>query len=231
MLSEVEYRNILLTLAWFLDNDTSEYLWSWLEPHFEMRLVKEDMNKFITDASKKFEFFCKRVEVDISLGVGYGSGGRRWGLEARSTSPTPNLHACPQPMRFGLKNRINGRFRLQCRIPDIRSPYTIWDIVDTKRDTNQYYIDGVPIGVWSIPPWEQDRIIHLGENTTTFSGAMRRLAWTARDTPAAARLGITSEEREYFCSDYERKHNVSIGGDLHKFVRYTMDEEESKLIT
>jgi len=205
MLSEVEYRNILLTLAWFLDNDTSDYLWSWLEPHFEMRLVKEDMNKFITDASKKFEFFCKRVEVDISLGVALGIVGHRWGLDARSTSPTPNLHACPQPMRFGLKNRINGRFRLNCRIPDIRSPYTIWDIVDTKRDTKQYYIDGVPICVWSIPPWEQGRVNH--------------------------QLGVTEEEREYFCDDYERKHIASIRGSLDKFIRYAMDEEELKLIS
>lgn len=210
MLSEVEYRNILLTLAWFLDNDTSEYLWSWLEPHFEMRLVKEDMNKFITDASKKFEFFCKRVEVDISLGIGYGSSGRRWGLEPCSTSPIPNLHACPQPMRFGLKNRINGSFRLQCRIPDIHSPYTIWDIVDNKRDTIQYFIDGVPIGVWSIPPWEQNRICAPG---------------------SLLKIGITSEEREYFCGDYERKHNASITGDINKFVRYAMDEEELKLIS
>ena len=204
MLSEVEYRRILLTLALFLDNDTSGYLWSWLEPLFEMRLVKKDMDKFITDASKKFEFFCKRAEVDISLEIGYGSGGRRWGLEPSSTAPTPNLDACPQPMRFGLKNRINGRFRLQCRIPDINSPYLMWDIVDSKRDTCQYYIDGIPIGVLPIPPWEQNR---------------------------SYQLGVTEEEREYFCDDYERKHTASISGDLGKFVRYIMDEEEIKVIS
>ena len=203
MLPEVEYRRILLTLALFLDNDTSEYLWTWLEPRFEMRLVKEGMDKFITGASKKFEFFCKRAEVDISLEIGYGSGGRRWGLEPRSTSTTPNLDACPQPMRFGLENRINGRFRLQCRIPDINSPYLMWDIVDTKRDMCQYYIDGIPIGVLPIPPWEKNR---------------------------SYQLGVTEEEREYFCDDYKRKHTASISGDLGKFVRYTMDEEEIKII-
>jgi len=205
MLPEVEYRRILLTLVWFLDNDTSEYIWTWLEPLFEMRLVKKDMDKFITDASKKFEFFCKRAEVDISLEIGYGSGGRRWGLETpRSTAPTPNLDACPQPMRFGLKNRINGSYRLQCRIPDINSPYLMWDIVDSKRDRRQYYIDGIPIGVLPIPPWEQNR---------------------------SYQLGVTEEEREYFCDDYERKHIASIRGDLDKFVRYTMDQEELKLIS
>ena len=204
MLSEVEYRKILLTLAWFLDNDTSEYLWTWLEPLFEMRLVKEDMDQFITDASKKFEFFCKRAEVDISLAKSDNGSWIRWGWNSDRSFSTPNLDACPQPMRFGLKNRINGSYRLQCRIPDINSPYLMWDIVDSKRDMSQYYIYGIPIGVLPIPPWEQNR---------------------------SYQLGVTEEEREYFCDDYERKHTASISGDLGKFVRYIMDEEEIKIIS
>ena len=204
MLPELEYRRILLTLALFLDNDTCGYLWSWLEPLFEMRLVKKDMDRFITDASKQFEFFCKRAEVDISLEASYNGSWIRWGWDSDKSFSTPNLDACPQPMRFGLKNRINGRFRLQCRIPDIHSPYTIWDIVDTKRDTCQYYIGGIPIGVLPIPPWEKNR---------------------------SHQLGITAEEREYFCDDYERKHTASIRGSHEKFVRCVMDEEEIKIIS
>ena len=205
MLSEVEYRNILLTLAWFLDNDTSEYLWSWLEPRFEMRLVKKGMDQFIKGASKKFEFFCKRAEVDISLAKSDNGSWIRWGWDSDRSFSTPNLDACPQPMRFGLKNRINGRFRFQGRIPDINSPYTMWDIVDTKRDRDHYYIDGICVGVTSLPPWAQ-LLLH---------------------NP----LGITAEEREYFCDDYERKHTASIRGSHEKFIRYTMDEEELKIIS
>ena len=205
MLSEVEYRKILLTLVWFLDNDTSEYLWTWLEPLFKMRLVKKDMDQFITGASKKFEFFCKRAEVDISLEKCDNGSWIRWGWDSDKSFSSPNLDACPQPMRFGLKNRVNGRFRFQGRIPDIHSPYIMWDIVDTKRDQLHYYIDGIRIGVTSLPPWAQ-LLLH---------------------NP----LGITAEEREYFCDDYGRKHTASISGDLAKFVRYTMDEEESKIIS
>ena len=205
MLSEVEYRKILLILAWFLDNDTSDYLWSWLEPHFEMRLVKEDMDKFITGASKKFEFFCKRAEVDISLAKLDNAPWMRWGWDSDKSFSSPNLDACPQPMRFGLKNRINGHFRFQGRIPDIHSPHLMWDIVDTKRDQVQYYIDGICVGVTSLPPWAQ-LLLH---------------------NP----LGITAEEREYFCDDYERGHNASIRCSHEKFVRYIMDEEESKIIS
>ena len=153
MLPEVEYRRILLTLAWFLDNDTSEYLWSWLEPRFEMRLVKKGMDQFIKGASKNFEFFCKRAEVDISLAEPNNGSWVRWGWDPDRSFSTPNLDACPQPMRFGLKNRINGSFRFQGRIPDINSPYTMWDIVDTKRDRDHYYIDGICVGVTSLPPW------------------------------------------------------------------------------
>ena len=65
--------------------------------------------------------------------------------------------------------------------------------------------DGICVGVTALPPWAQ-LLLH---------------------NP----LGITAEEREYFCDDYERGHNASIRGSHEKFVRYTMDEEESKIIS
>ena len=203
------HTQLLLTLAWSLDYDTHQYLRKWLEPHLRLRLLKKDISEFITDSSKKFEFFCKRVEVEINLSYGLME---RWGGQSNI-----NLDALPQPMRFGLKNRIKGNYDLQGRVPDIRSPYTLWDIIDTDRDLKQYYIDGTTITVVSMPPW-------------------RYPPWG--NGPRGG--GVDEDDRGWFCIDHDKgnlrgvsfAHDETHISDGYKiYIRRIMDEEEIKIIS